>query len=127
MRIAGVLALILLVACGQAGDQQADDPAVGASPGGTEPTTGDDAIEGTLGGDAQLEGGCAWIEAAGTRWDVQYPEGYDISFDPVTLTDPGGDTATEGDVIRVTGSPAQDVVTTCQVGPVWVATSVTFE
>lgn len=85
-----------------------------------------DRITGALGGDAQLEGGCAWVDDGTTRWNVQYPQGYAISFEPLTLTGPGGQTAGEGDTITVTGSEQRDVMTLCQIGPVWAATAVEF-
>lgn len=128
MRIAAVTVLMLLAACGDTGGQQSDDPVITSPPAGSErvPEEGD-TIRGTLGGDGELEGGCAWIQDGATRWEVQYPEGYEISFDPLTLTGPEGQTAGEGDTLTVTGSEGQDMVTICQVGPVWIASSVTFD
>lgn len=117
----------LLVACAEGGGQPG--PTVGATPpGGTEPAPAEgDTISGTLGGDASLEGGCAWVESGEVRWEVDWPDGYEISFDPLTLTGPEGFTASEGDRLTVTGSAQEDAVTICQVGPLWVGSSVTLD
>lgn len=124
MRLLVILA-VLLTACGA--DRGADQttPASPAVPTQDTPEEGD-TITGRLGGDAQLEGGCAWVDDGRTRWEVHYPPGYEITFDPVTLTGPEGQTAAEGDEITVTGAEDSDVMTICQVGPVWRATSVEF-
>lgn len=128
-----VLLVIVLTACA---GQQGDDPVMQSpepspAPATEEPlapgedgTPGEDLLTGTLGGDAQLEGGCAWIDDGGRRWEVLYPEGYRVTFDPVTLHGPDGPIAEEGATITVPGSPQDDVMTVCQVGPVWQATDV---
>jgi hypothetical protein len=81
-------------------------------------------LTGTLGGDAALEGGCAWLDDGSQRWEIQYPPGYTVAFDPLTVTAPDGTVASDGDTITVAGKRVDDVVTICQVGPVWAATSV---
>jgi hypothetical protein len=126
--LAGALTL-LVSACGEGGGQPpAPEPSRATDP-ATAPASEANgaAITGPLGGDAQLEGGCAWVTDGGTRWNVQYPQGYTLTFDPLTLTAPDGTTAAEGDILTVAGRERSDVMTTCQVGPVWEATSVTFE
>lgn len=124
--VALVLAGLLIVACGQ-------EPALTppADPADDEPTAepddreGTEMLEGTLGGDAQLEGGCAWLEADDGRYEVLYPDGYQIVFDPVRLLDPDGDTiAEEGDALRVSGQVAADRMSVCQVGTIFEATEV---
>lgn len=113
---------LLLVACGGAGEPTAD----GRSPVGTEPTAGSPAdgagaeLTGTLGGDAQLEGGCAWLDTeAEGRVEPRWPEGYEIAFGPVRLVGPDGEVvAEESDTVAVRGEIAEDVMTICQVGPV---------
>ena len=133
MRRAAMLtaAVVLLTAACAAGGGQ---PGSGSSP-SAEPTPafGSEPVKprrgtltGTLGGDAELEGGCAWLDDGKLRWLVQYPEGYRVAFDPVSVTAPNGETAHAGDTITVEGSEARDVMTTCQVGPVWAASSVTL-
>lgn len=128
MRLVVVLLValgMLLVSCGQ-------DPAVEPEPNGDAPNgetpaepEDDDMLEGTLGGDAQLEGGCAWLDTDEGRFEVMYPEGYEIAFDPVRLLGPDGDTiAREGETLRVRGRVAGDVMSICQVGTIFQATEV---
>lgn len=115
----------LCAACAGAGGGGQANPTLGATPpGGTDeaPAEGD-TITGTLGGDAELEGGCVWVDDGAVKWQVQWPDGYTVSTDPVAVTAPDVDIA-EGDTVTVTGSEQTDVMTTCQVGPVWLATSV---
>ena len=115
---------VALAACGGAGGEPA--PTIGTEPpGGSEGATAEgDTITGTFGADAQLEGGCAWVDDGTTRWNVQYPDGYQVSFTPPQLTGPGGLKVGDGDTITVTGTEQADAVTTCQIGPVWIAESV---
>lgn len=121
-----LILVVLVSACGT--DPGSGD---GSSPGPTsEPPPTDaasESITGELGGDAQLEGGCAWVDDGATRWEIAWPAGYAVTFDPVTLTGPDGVTATEGHTITVHGSEVRDAVTTCQVGPLWQATNVVVE
>lgn len=91
----------------------------------SDETAGSEMLEGTLGGDAQLEGGCAWLETEDGRFEVMYPDGYEVAFDPLRLLGPGGETlAEEGQTIRVEGAQAPDMVSVCQVGPLFEATEV---
>ena len=120
-----VLLAVVLAACA---GQHADDPVMQPPPAGSTtvaaaPLEGE-TLTGTLGGDAQLEGGCAWVEDGGTRWEVLYPQGYRVTYDPVTLHGPDGPIAQEGATVTVAGAPQDDMVTICQVGPVWQATGV---
>ncbi|MBD0324489.1 MAG: hypothetical protein ICV72_14065 [Aldersonia sp.] len=125
---------LMLAACGDAGGQAGAHP-----PSSVEPPDGVDASEpvepvageertvtGTFGGDAQLEGGCAWIASGDTKWNVQYPQGYTLTFDPLRLTGPDGFVAEDGQTLTVTGRERSDVMTTCQIGPVFEATEVVF-
>jgi hypothetical protein len=114
------LAVVLLVA-----------PVLAGCPGPTEegPVTAPEPepadLEGTLGGDADLEGGCAWLDVDDERYEVFWPEGYEVAFDPVRLLGPDGETvAEEGEVVRVRGEVAEDVVTICMVGTPFEATDV---
>lgn len=101
-------------------------------PGQTSPTGPSDAasapavdadgetVTGTLSGDAQLEGGCVWLETVDGNIEPQLPDGYTAMADPVALVGPDGEViAEEGDQVTVVGTPAADIMTTCQVGAVW--------
>lgn len=82
-------------------------------------------LTGTLGGDAELEGGCVWLETGDGRIEVLWPEGWTVGTDPVELRDPDGQVvAGDGDAVEVTAAPAPDLVSTCQVGELWRATAV---
>ena len=118
-----VAVALMTVACADAGGG-GEDPATDPAP---APTAAGDVITGTFGGDAELEGGCAWIQQGDNRWNVQYPPDYTLTFDPLRLTGPNGETAEDGDTLTVAGRERDDLMTTCQVGPVWEATSVTFD
>lgn len=124
--VALVLVGLLLVACGQepalTPPEDPEDDVPAAEPGYPERT---EMLEGTLGGDAQLEGGCAWLEAEDGRYEVLYPNGYEIAFDPVRLLGPEGETvAEEGDALRVEGQVTKDRMSVCQVGTIFQATAV---
>ena len=84
---------------------------------------------GTFGGDAQLEGGCAWVDGEdGKRYEVIYPEGWSVHFEPLHLIDPGGEVrAEEGDRIGLAGSVGGDLVSICQVGTIFEASEVFTE
>jgi|GEM_PF-4250492 len=120
MRVLTMLGLLLalLAGCGAA-----EEDAAGGAPTPTRPPVepAGTEIRGALGGDAQLEGGCAWVETDdGTRHEVLYPEGYTVEFDPLRLLGPDGEViAQEGDRIEVPGEVADDVTSICQVGPLW--------
>lgn len=119
-----VLAGLLLVACGQepALTPSDDQDAPAADPDDRE---GTEVLEGRLGGDAQLEGGCAWLDTEDGRFEVLYPDGYEVAFDPVRLLDPEGQTVAEqGDALRVEGQVTEDRMSVCQVGTIFQATAV---
>jgi hypothetical protein len=100
----------------------------GPSTGSTREPTNPQAthtLSGTLGGSASLEGGCAWLETEQDRIQVRYPEGYRVAFDPLRLLGPDGAVvAREGEQVTITGSPAQALLTVCQVGELWQADEV---
>ncbi len=82
-------------------------------------------IEGTLSGDARLEGGCAWIAAKGRRYQVVFLTDHQIVFDPLQLRTGSGEVlAQKGDRLRLRGHIDQGVMTTCQVGTVFSANAV---
>lgn len=94
IRAAAVLliALTVLAACDQQG--------VTVSSGPQETT-----IIGRLGGAAQGEAGCAWLEtSSGQKVEVVYPNGWHIEFTSVALFDETGrQVAKEGDTLQVDG------------------------
>ena len=81
-------------------------------------------LTGRLGRDETLEGGCAWLEAEGQRWQIVYPRDYRLDLASGALFGPDGKIADNGDTVTVQGAAAPDMATTCQVGPVFRATSV---
>lgn len=88
----------------------------------------DETITGTLDGDAELEEGCVWLDAGTERYEVLWPDGWEADTDPVELRNPDGDVvARRGDRVRVSGTRVDDVVTTCQVGPIFDAAEVDVE
>lgn len=114
--------LLLLVSCASADGGAAAPTDIPTQPAGTE-------ISGVLGGDAQLEGGCAWVETDdGTRYEVIYPEGYTVETDPLRLVGPdGGVVAEDGDRLELPGEVAEDMASICQIGPLWRADSVALD
>lgn len=84
-------------------------------------------LVGTLGGDRDLETGCAWLtDSAGKRWEVLWPRGYRITFpegrDPV-LTGPDDEVvARAGDTVAVNGAPPSGLGSHCMVGELFEAT-----
>lgn len=82
---------------------------------------------GEFGGDADLEGGYAWLtDDDGQRHEVWYPEGWEVRFEPqAVLIGPTGEPyARPGDRLCVWGSPTDDDPATRIVGPVFEALSV---
>jgi hypothetical protein len=144
---ATVAALALAAACGAdvAGDGGGPTPTEPTEPTTepTEPTTEPTAepteeptdmddegpqqeITGTLGGDAELEGGCAWLETAGgARYEVIWPEGYRIDFATLQLIGPDGETlARQGEEVTVVGRTSDDFASICMVGTIFEASEV---
>ncbi|MBW3665621.1 MAG: hypothetical protein KY469_21205 [Actinobacteria bacterium] len=119
-----VAVAVLLAACGGTSEPTARDtsPAQDGSP----TSSSEAAFTGSLGGDAQLEGGCAWLETETEgRVEPRWPDGYRVAFEPVRLLGPDGEVvAEEGDTVTVRGAIAGDVMTICQVGPVLRVTQV---
>jgi hypothetical protein len=88
-------------------------------------STGGDELTGVLGADS-IEGGCGYLQTDdGTRYQVIYPEGWDLELSPLQLTSPAGDVvARGGDEVTVRGSVATDMASICQIGPIFQATEV---
>ena len=89
------------------------------------PASGGSELTGILGEDS-IEGGCGFIESAdGTRYEVIYPDGWDLELSPVRLISPDGEVvARDGDEITVRGREASDMASICQIGPIFTATDV---
>jgi hypothetical protein len=129
------IALLMMLMLALAGcDLGADQPPPAAEPSPSEsevvpsePAPPDGVtVTGVLTGDAQLEGGCAWLDTDQGRIDPLWPSGYTETTNPVVLRGPDGEVVAEdGDEVTITGDPAQDLATICQVGEVWLVTDVT--
>ena len=82
-------------------------------------------LVGVLGADS-VEGGCGYLEAGdGTRYEVIYPKGWQLRLSPLELVAPGGEVvARGGDIITVRGAETSDMMSICQIGPIFEATEV---
>jgi hypothetical protein len=91
----------------------------------TREPTGDDELTGVLGADS-IEGGCGYLQVpGGTRYQVIYPDGWDLELSPLQLTSPEGEVvARGGDQVTVRGSEASDMASICQIGPIFRANEV---
>ena len=89
-----------------------------------EPIGGEE-LTGVLGADA-IEGGCGYLRTDdGTRYQVIYPSGWDLTLSPLQLTSPSGDVVARGaDEVTVRGSVSTDMASICQIGPLFQATEV---
>lgn len=123
-----LMAVLALAGCDVVPDQAppsgpSETASAHTDPASSEPAPTDadgQTVTGTLSGDAQLEGGCVWLETVDGNIEPQLPDGYTTMADPVALVGPdGGVIAEEGDQVTIVGSPAVDIMTTCQVGAVW--------
>lgn len=131
MRIREVrMALVLIAGAALLGGCGEQDPTVAAPVNPTSQATvaaptSASSITGTLGGDAELEGGCAWISTPTERFEVLYPPGYSVQFEPLLLVGADGEVvAEEGDTLTIEGSRETGSASICQVGPIWRATTV---
>lgn len=120
------LSLLLLPALLLAGCAAGDDSAGAPDDTSTDVATEAGTLTGVLEGDAQLEGGCAWIEpTGGPDADLGdqvlplWPAGHRVEFEPdLRLLGPDGEVVAErGDELVLEGMPAEEMATTCQVGP----------
>ena len=73
---------------------------------------------GVLGSDA-IEGGCAYLQAPdGGKYEVIYPDGWELRMSPLELVAPDGTVvARAGDEVTVRGAEA-DMASICQIGPI---------
>ena len=85
---------------------------------------GGDELTGALGFD-EIEGGCAFLEVNGTRYEVIYPDGWQLQRNPLQLFSPSGEVvAGAGDQVTVRGEEATDMASICQIGPIFRASEV---
>ncbi len=81
-------------------------------------------VTGTVGVES-IEGGCAYLETVdGTRYEVIYPEGWEINRATGELTGPDGERVGPGDRVSVRGSVAVGRSSICQLGPIFQASVV---
>lgn len=73
---------------------------------------------GTVGGDAQLEGGCLWLETDEGRFELRLPDDFAVDTQELTITAPDGTAVSAGDTVEVAGTVLEDMVSVCQVGPI---------
>ena len=75
-------------------------------------------IQGRLEGDANVDGGCLWLETERGPQAVLWPAGYSARFDPAQLVGPTGEiVATTGDLITATGGySSAEGMTRCRLG-----------
>jgi hypothetical protein len=128
-RIAGVLLFALLLVACQQGTQMSSEgtesqvqPTASAS----QQASGKGSVLSGRLGVAEVEGGCPYLEAAdGTRYEVIYPNGWQLDRAAMQLRDPAGTlVAAAGDTVTIRGEVATDMVSTCQIGPIFQATEV---
>lgn len=115
--------LILLTACAATGGGDGVDRSADVS---VEPSRGHgEKLTGTFGTEG-VEGGCAYLEVDHrTRYEVLYPPSWRLERNPIRLVAPDGSVAaTGGEQITVRGRMAPDMVSICQIGPIFQATEV---
>lgn len=128
-----VLIAVALSACAATGGgssstpEPSDAPSDRESPSGGasfDPSDGD-LLTGVLGADS-IEGGCGFLRTEdGTRYEVIYPDGWQLSLNPLELRSPDGTVvARGGDEVTVVGRVAGDMASICQIGPIFQATGV---
>jgi hypothetical protein len=72
-----------------------------------------------------VEGGCPHLATKDRRYEVRYPSGWSIEQATFRLIDPNGKVvARGGETITVRGHVADDMASTCQIGPIFIATDV---
>ncbi len=88
------------------------------------PSTASAQLTGVLGFDT-IEGGCGYVETAdGTRYEVIYPNGWQIDTGTERLMGPGGISIRAGQKVILKGAVTDEVASICQIGPLFRATEV---
>jgi hypothetical protein len=132
-QVAFVLGVVVLSGCAAGGGGATSSPSNRPTPSPSDdflspaPSQPDKqaTVTGTFGSDT-IEGGCAYLKAAdGTRYQVLYPDGWTLERNPFRLIGPDGKVAASGgETISVRGSIADDMASTCMIGPIFRATEV---
>jgi hypothetical protein len=144
LRVTMLASLMALAACSAIGDTASPSPSPTEEPGMSQPEIdpssalvtpkpsapadlGGSTITGTLGFE-EIEGGCPYLRTEdGTRYQVTYPEGWQLRQRPLELVSPEGEVvARTGDEVSVRGRVATDMLSICQIGPIFRATEVTI-
>ncbi|MCV0403204.1 MAG: hypothetical protein K5924_05790 [Chloroflexi bacterium] len=127
-----VLVAFAMSACTSAGSSPEPGSPSATPSDRPSPTSGEesappdgDPLTGILGADS-IEGGCGYLRSEdGTRFEVIYPDGWELSLRPLELRAPDGAVvARGGDEVTVIGEIAGDMASICQIGPIFRASSV---
>jgi len=123
-------AVIAIAACTSGGGSSSPEhdefTVPSGSSGGEKPSAaaGIRSVTGVLSFD-DIEGGCAFLQtAAGAKFEVIYPDGWQLDRSAAMLRGPAGERARAGETVTVRGAIATDRSSTCQIGPIFRATSV---
>jgi hypothetical protein len=130
--IAGLVSLaLILLACSTGSDPEPTGDEIVVMPSGTggsfpaksgAPATM--TVTGVLGFD-DIEGGCWFVgDSGGTSYQVVYPDGWTLDRALGELQGPAGQKVRVGESLTVRGAVATDRSSTCQIGPIFVATEV---
>jgi hypothetical protein len=131
-----LLALVLVIGLAGCADQTGDasastPPADPGASGISQPSDGPSLVPGmtltgVLGADS-IEGGCMFLEADdGLRYEVIWPDGWEVTPE-LDLIDADGEVVAEGgDRISIRGDIATGMASICQVGQIFEATDVTL-
>lgn len=102
-----------------------DDPrSPTLTPASASPAKGE-LLSGTLGFDG-IEGGCSYVEAVdGTRYQVLYPQGFAVDPSSGDLLGPDGAVVVPlGAELQLRGAVDPEMVSICQIGPIFRASEV---
>ena len=114
-----------------------DDGAASDAGAGSDGGAADDAVADALRlpatgtfGQEDIEGGCAFVEIDGQRYELVADPSAGLAIDPangVIVTEDGEEVARAGATITVDGQVDAGLMTFCQIGPVLVASEITVE
>jgi len=138
VRRLSILSVLILAACASPGTTPTADPTATERPTPVpsltvsshqptrdeSPRPGEMTITGRLGFDT-IEGGCPYLETdGGMRYQVLWPDGWELDGRG-DLVNPAGDAvAGAGDEVTVRGRVADDMASICQIGPIFRASEV---